>query len=125
MGAISQINLDAQKANIQEDKNFLNKRYSHQVIDDSLDKKQQRVAQMGNSAGCKMKEGNEEEGLGFMVNQHEFRGDETPEEKLKYARLQTEGYQDDGYQESEDVSQSSSLLYHLKFSRCERIAVKI
>lgn len=32
-------------------------------------------------------------------------GDDTPEEKLKYARLQTEGYQDEGYQESEGVSQ--------------------
>ena len=32
-----------------------------------------------------------------------LRGDDTPEEKLKYARLQTEGYQDDGYQDSADV----------------------
>ena len=31
-------------------------------------------------------------------------GDDTPEEKLKYARLQTEGYQDEGYNDSEDVS---------------------
>ena len=30
------------------------------------------------------------------------RNDDTPEEKLKYARLQTEGYQDDGYRDSEE-----------------------
>ena len=29
-------------------------------------------------------------------------GDKTPEEQLKYARLQTEGYQDDGFQDSDD-----------------------
>ena len=33
------------------------------------------------------------------------RGDDTPEEKLKYARLQTEGYQD----ESQDVRDIPSL----------------
>ena len=35
---------------------------------------------------------------------HAIRGDDTPEEKLKYARMQTEGYQDDGYQDSAYVS---------------------
>ena len=38
---------------------------------------------MGNSAKCMTKE---ENGLGFMCKQV-VRGDETPEEKLKYARL--------------------------------------
>ena len=44
-----------------------------------------------------MLESGHEDGLALGV-----RGDDTPEEKLKYARLQTEGYQDDGYQDSED-----------------------